>query len=186
MTRGVNQRVWLERWQVEDLPVLEKGNTPEMTRFVGGPESAQQIVARHAKFLRLWETSEARMFSIRSSASVEPVGSVGYWKRQWRGRDIYETGWSVHTAHQGNGIAACALTECLQFAADNGDRDHVLTFPRIDNTASNALCKRAGFTLIREADFEYPKGHSIRVNEWMFDLTYLRPPSQLNQTQGHV
>jgi len=174
MTRGADQRVWLERWQVEDLPVLERSNTPEMTVFLGGPESANQIVTRHAKFLRLWETGEARMFRIRSSAAAEPVGSVGYWKKRWRDHDVYETGWSVHTAHQGHGIAARALSDCLQFAADNGDRQQVFAFPRPENAASNSLCRRAGFTLAGEADFEYPKGHPIRVNEWMFELSTLR------------
>lgn len=177
MTGSADNRVWLERWQIEDLPVLEKSNTPEMTRFIGGPESAKQVVARHAKFLRLWETNEARMFRIRSSASVALVGSVGYWNKQWRGRDVYETGWSVHTEHQGRGIAARALAECLNYAAAHGDRDQVFAFPRIDNTASNALCRRAGFALIGEADFEYPQGHPIRVNEWMFDLATLRTPN---------
>jgi RimJ/RimL family protein N-acetyltransferase len=174
MTSDSEHRVWLERWHFDDLPVLERSNTPEMTSFLGGPESDQQIIARHAKFLHLWETGEARMFSIRSATEIEPVGSVGYWQKQWRGIEVYETGWSVHTAHQGHCIAARALSECLQFAADNGDRDHVFAFPRTDNAASNALCRRTGFTLIGEADFEYPKGHPIRVNEWMFDLAALR------------
>lgn len=80
----------------------------------------------------------------------------------------------MHTAHQGNGIAARALAECLQFAANNGDREQAFAFPRTDNAASNALCLRAGFTLAGEADFEYPKGHPIRVNEWMFELAALR------------
>lgn len=174
MTRSAEQRVWLEPWQVEDLPVLERSNTPEMTVFLGGPESEQQIITRHAKFLHLWVTGEARMFRIRTEFAEEPVGSVGYWTKSWRGIDIYETGWSIHTAHQGRGIAARALAECLQFAADNGDRDQVFAFPRIDNAASNALCRRAGFSLVGEADFEYPKGHAIRVNEWKFDLASLR------------
>jgi RimJ/RimL family protein N-acetyltransferase len=174
MTRSGDERVWLERWQVEDLPVLERSNTPEMTVFLGGPESDKQIVTRHAKFLHLWETGEARMFRIRSSSATEPVGSVGYWKKRWRDHAVYETGWSVHTAHQGRDIAARALAECLRFAAANGDRSHVFAFPRPENSASNSLCRRAGFILAGEADFEYPKGHPIRVNEWMFDLATLR------------
>ncbi|QYH35757.1 GNAT family N-acetyltransferase [Salinibacterium sp. M195] len=174
MTSDSEHRVWLERWQFDDLPVLERSNTPEMTAFLGGPESDKQIVTRHAKFLHLWETDEARMFRIRSAAADDPVGSVGFWKKSWRNKDVYETGWSVHTAHQGLGIAGRALSECIQYAADNGDRDQVFAFPRTDNAASNALCRRAGFTLAGEADFEYPQGHPIHVNEWMFDLSALR------------
>ena len=114
------------------------------------------------------------MFRIRSSTAVEPVGSVGYWKKRWRDHDVYETGWSVHTVHQGHGIAARALADCLQYAADNGDWQQMFAFPRPQNAASNSLCRHAGFTLAGEADFEYPKGHPTRVNEWMFELSTLR------------
>lgn len=164
--------VHLEHWSAEDQPVLERSNTPEMTRYLGGPETPQQIVNRHAKFLRYWETGEASMFRVVLAGEADPVGSIGYWKTEWRGLPVYETGWSIHTAHQGKGIAGRALIACLEHAATFGDADRheVLAFPRIDNDASNALCLRAGFELVGEQDFEYPKGHPIRVNAWRYDL----------------
>ena len=114
------------------------------------------------------------MFSIRVSSEEIPVGSVGYWKKEWAGVNAYETGWSVATPYQGRGIASRALSACLRHAADNGDRTEVFAFPRIDNAASNALCHTAGFIFCGEEDFEYPKGNPIRVNVWSFSLMTLR------------
>jgi RimJ/RimL family protein N-acetyltransferase len=161
--------VTLRPWSSDDLPVIERSNTPEMTAYLGGPESPEKLVERHARFLRLWESGEARMFTISADAP-EPVGSVGYWNATWHGEPVYETGWSVSTQHQGRGIASRALRLCLEYAAVNGDRDLMLAFPRIDNLASNALCRKLGFELSGEEDFEYPKGHPIRVNAWLMEL----------------
>jgi hypothetical protein len=36
--------------------------------------------------------------------------------------------------------------------------------------ASNGVCRKAGFTLLGEVDFEYPKGTPIRSNDWRLDL----------------
>ena len=43
-------------------------------------------------------------------------------------------------------------------------------YPKVGNEASNAICRKAGFELLGECDFEYPKGHPIRCNDWRFDL----------------
>ena len=43
-------------------------------------------------------------------------------------------------------------------------------FPAVDNPPSNALCRKLGFTLIEECEFEYPKGHFMRCNDWRLDL----------------
>ncbi|MFT2817836.1 GNAT family N-acetyltransferase [Leifsonia sp. A12D58] len=170
----MNDVVSLQPWTVDDLPVLERSNTPQMTAFLGGPESQEQLVSRQAKFLRLWEEGEACMFTIRADSEDEPVGSVGYWKTTWANTDVYEAGWSIATRYQGRGYASMALRACLQHAADFGDRQDVIAFPRIDNAASNSLCRSVGFVFRGEEDFEYPKGNPIRVNAWSYDLAALR------------
>ncbi|HVH31866.1 MAG TPA: GNAT family N-acetyltransferase, partial [bacterium] len=43
-------------------------------------------------------------------------------------------------------------------------------FPSVENGPSNAICRKLGFTLQEEADFEYPPGHSMRCNDWRLDL----------------
>ncbi|AMB57544.1 GNAT family N-acetyltransferase [Microterricola viridarii] len=166
----MDETITLRPWHDRDLPVLERSNTPEMTTFLGGPESDEALRNRHARFLRLWQEGEARMFVVESSRENEPIGSIGYWKKEWQGEDAYETGWSIATAYQGRGLASRALAACVADAASQGDRRHLFAFPRTDNAASNALCRTSGFTLRGEADFEYPKGNPIRSNVWVYDL----------------
>ncbi|HEU4808709.1 MAG TPA: GNAT family N-acetyltransferase [Homoserinimonas sp.] len=174
MDSHAEPEISLHPWSANDLPVIERSNTPEMTVYLGGPESPEKLVERQARFMRLWESGEARMFTISAADVAERVGSVGYWTTTWHGEPVYETGWSVATAYQGRGIATRALRKCLEYAAAHGDRDSMLAFPRIDNLASNALCQKLGFEFTGEEDFEYPKGHPIRVNAWLFDLSLLR------------
>jgi hypothetical protein len=35
------------------------------------------------------------------------------------------------------------------------------------------VCRKAGFELLGEADFEYPAGHPLRCNDWRLDLRTL-------------
>jgi hypothetical protein len=32
------------------------------------------------------------------------------------------------------------------------------------------VCRKAGFTLLGETEFEYPPGHLMRSNDWRLDL----------------
>lgn len=179
-----DRAVTLRPWSADDLPVIERSNTPEMTVYLGGPETAEKVLERQAKFLRLWETNEGWMFTVSIPDATEPVGSVGYWTTTWHDVPVYETGWSIATAYQGRGIASRALRKCLEYAADHGDRDSMLAFPRIDNAPSNALCQSLGFEFKQEEDFEYPKGHPIRVNAWLFDLSLLRTRRSTDDDEG--
>ena len=48
-------------------PCSQRANTPEMTRFLGGPENDEALAQRHADYLALWESGEVRMFRVRST-----------------------------------------------------------------------------------------------------------------------
>jgi len=43
-------------------------------------------------------------------------------------------------------------------------------FPAADHPASNAVCRKAGFTLCGETGFEYPPGTIMRCNDWRLEL----------------
>jgi RimJ/RimL family protein N-acetyltransferase len=62
------------------------------------------------------------------------------------------------------------LTAVLERAAATGRHDWAHACPHVGNAGSNAVCARAGFVLVEEVDFEYPKGSWIRCNDWRFDL----------------
>jgi hypothetical protein len=43
-------------------------------------------------------------------------------------------------------------------------------FPSVTNAASNAICRKLGFSLIEECQVEYPAGNALTVNNWCLDL----------------
>ncbi len=43
-------------------------------------------------------------------------------------------------------------------------------FPNVDNAPSNAICRKLGFELLEECEFEFPKGHFMTCNDWRLDL----------------
>ncbi|HEU4998253.1 MAG TPA: GNAT family N-acetyltransferase [Lapillicoccus sp.] len=164
--------VELRPWTVDDLSLLERNNTPEMTVHLGGPESPEKVVDRNARYVRGWREGTSSMFS--AWVDGEPVGLVGYWPVTHQGHDVYECAYGIFPEFQGRGLAAAAMTACLEHAAAHGDRDDVYAYPNVTNGPSNALCERLGFELEGEQDFEYPKGHPIRANAWRYRLAPLR------------
>jgi RimJ/RimL family protein N-acetyltransferase len=167
--------VEIRPWSESDLPVLERSNEPGMMTHLGGPETAEKLVVRHNRYLDYWGTGAGFMFTIWADDVPEPVGSIGYWLTDEHGTPELETGWSVHLPHQGHGYAAAALKLLVEYAAKHSDRRYIRAYPGIQNTASNAVARRAGFTLVREFDGEYPPGNPVRLNDWVFDLDTLRP-----------
>jgi RimJ/RimL family protein N-acetyltransferase len=155
-----------------DTELISALNTPEMTEHTGGPESEQKLSDRLRRYAD--PNGDGAMYVIGDS-SGEAVGSIGFWLREWRGGQVYETGWAVLPAFQRRGIAAQAAKLVIQRAADAGEAATLHAFPRVDHPASNATCRKAGFRLIGVVDFEYPPGTWIRSNEWLVDLSRVRP-----------
>ena len=142
-----------------------------MMEHLGGPESPEKIADRQARYERIPETGTGRMFKIVDDATGEGVGSVGYWEREWRGAQVYETGWSVLPAFQGRGIAGAATALAIEAARSERKHRYLHAFPSVENPASNAICRKLGFTLVEErVEFEYPKGSFMQCNDWRLDL----------------
>jgi RimJ/RimL family protein N-acetyltransferase len=160
-------KVRLEPWGAGDLPLLEQLlGDPAMTEHLGGPESPEQLFKRQKRY----ELPETPMFKIVDEDTGEAVGSIGYWEREWRDEQVYETGWSVLPAFQGRGIASEATAQVAALAAAEGTHRYLHAFPSVDNAPSNAICRKVGFTLLGEYEFEYPKGNFMRCNDWRLDL----------------
>jgi RimJ/RimL family protein N-acetyltransferase len=170
--RSDQNAVRLEPWSEGDLALLKKLlGDPEMTKHLGGPESDEQLTQRHVRSLRLASEGSARVFKIVLQVTGEAVGSVVYWERTWHGEPVYEIGWEVLVAFQGRGIASAATKEAIARARSDGKYRFLHAFPSIDNLPSNAICRKLGFTLIEECNFEYPKGSFMRCNDWRLDLS---------------
>jgi RimJ/RimL family protein N-acetyltransferase len=139
-----------------------------MMAHLGGPESEEQIRQRHQRYLRLPEADH--MFKIVWTPKSEAVGSIGYWEKTWRDLVVYEMGWSVLPAYQGRGLAAKAGEAAIARARLENRHQFIHAFPSVSNASSNAICRKLGFSLIEECEFEYPPGHFMVCNDWRFDL----------------
>ena len=164
----------LEPWSESALGLLRQINTPQMRHHVGGPESEEQLLARHRRYLALPEAGPGCMFAVLDGS--ETVGSIAYHQRDWQGEQIFETGWNVLPPYQGRGIAAAAgaalIAVVREAARRPGAPAGLHAFPSVENAPSNALCRRLGFTLLGACDFEYPAGSGtlMRSNDWCLDL----------------
>jgi RimJ/RimL family protein N-acetyltransferase len=162
--------VTLLPWSADDLDLLRRANTHELMDQLGGPEDDEHVQARHERYLRLWREGTARQFRIVIAGHPEGVGIVGYWQREWHGEPVLEAGWSVEAAYRGQGIAPAAVLAMLDHARADGETLPVHAYPRVDNPASNAVCRKAGFTLLGAEDLEFTPGHVLHLNDWVVEL----------------
>ncbi|MEU7282805.1 GNAT family N-acetyltransferase [Streptomyces sp. NPDC045431] len=165
-------RVRLEPWSEDGFALLRAANTPEMMAHLGGPEPEDLLIRRHQRYVDLSadRSGTGRMFRIVLLPDEVPVGVIGYWERAWNGARVYETGWVVLTPFQGRGIATAATAAVLQEARAARKHRYLHAFPAVDNAASNAVCRKAGFELLGAYDDEYPPGRPLRSNDWRLDL----------------
>lgn len=165
-------QIRLESWTDEDANVelLRLTNVPEMTKHLGGPETEEQLLARHKRYLKVNKAGAGRMCSIVLLPGHEVVGAIGYWETLHHGETVYEMGWSVIPPFQGNGIAVAATEAAISSAKSEQKHRFVYAFPSVDNLASNAICRKNNFSFIGECEFEYPIGSFMRCNEWRLDL----------------
>ncbi|NUT57568.1 MAG: GNAT family N-acetyltransferase [Agromyces sp.] len=166
--------VTLHPWSADDLDLLRRANTHELMDQLGGPENDEQVIARHERYLRLQREGTAHQFRIATPDHPEGVGIVGYWNRDDDGEQVLEAGWSVEAAYRGQGIAPAEVIAMLEWARADGETLPVHAYPRVDNPASNAVCRKAGFTLVGEADVELTPGNVRRLNDWVVELAPAR------------
>jgi RimJ/RimL family protein N-acetyltransferase len=169
--RGARPEIDVRAWSAGDLLLLERlMGDPVMTEHLGGPEAPEKIVSRNERYCRIGDSGKGAMLVIVEGARRLPAGSVGYWEKEWRGGLVWETGWSVLPELQGLGIAARGTAAAAERARAERKHRFLHAYPSVDNAPSNAICRRLGFELRGEVDFEYPPGRPMRSNDWRLDL----------------
>ncbi|MGE4252393.1 MAG: GNAT family N-acetyltransferase [Parvibaculaceae bacterium] len=158
----------LSPWSEDDLAILEACNTPKQKKYLGGPETRERLLKRNRDYALIVIPGETRMFRIDDEG--EPAGSIGYWQKDWQGKIIYETGWAVVPEFQGRGIALAATLALIAVLKPEARHPHLHAFPAPENLASNAICRKTGFTFLGEVAFEFPPGHTMRCNDWRLEL----------------
>jgi RimJ/RimL family protein N-acetyltransferase len=142
---------------------------PEVMRELGGPVSRERILKVHPK-----RAEDPWYLKILAQPGDEPVGTVGIWEKELDGERIHETGWMLLPAYQGRGLASAALEELLARAREEPSFERLHAFPGVSNAPSNALCRKFGFELGGERDFEFA-GRTLRCNVWTLELSHPGP-----------
>jgi RimJ/RimL family protein N-acetyltransferase len=135
---------------------------PEMVRELGGPVDPAEIPALRRRRLEGIANGDW-WFKIVPDPAGSPVGAIGIWPKSWQGAEVDEIGWMVLPEFQCRGHPSAALELILSRARAEPRFDRVLAFPAVSNAPSNTLCRRFGFTLIEERDFEF-RGNTPRCN----------------------
>jgi len=165
--------VGIRPYGAEDLQLLERLlGDPGMMTHLGGPESADAIQSRHARYLASTEADGA-LFTVEVGDDRVAAGWVGYWQSELDGQPVWECGWHVLREFQGSGVARKAMALVLASVRARGTHRFLHAFPSVENAASNALCARLGFELLGETEVEYPKGRVMHSNDWRLDLASL-------------
>jgi RimJ/RimL family protein N-acetyltransferase len=153
----------------EDLPLIEELECdPESMRYLGGAVAKDRIPEIHRRRLATVASGDW-YFKIVPNQDGPPAGTIGIWAASWRGEPTHETGWMLLPAFRGRGITTEALDLILSMARSEGRFERIHAFPSVDNAPSNALCRRFGFRLVEETDFDYRETR-LRVNVWELAL----------------
>jgi RimJ/RimL family protein N-acetyltransferase len=60
--------------------------------------------------------------------------------------------------------------QAIDMARSEKKHRYLRAFPSVDNAPSNAICRKLGFTLVKECEFEYLAGSFMQCNGWGLDL----------------
>jgi RimJ/RimL family protein N-acetyltransferase len=162
-------------WDESGLELLRALNTPAEKQYLGGPETEEKLLDRHARYLTYLTPGEVEV--LRVEVDGEVVGAVVYWEREEAGAMAYEAGWELLPRVHGRGIGVASASALLAHLRPVARHRYVYAYPTPDNAGSNGICRRLGFELRGTADFEYPKGIFSPHNIWRLDLTAWSPPA---------
>jgi RimJ/RimL family protein N-acetyltransferase len=140
---------------------------PIVMAELGGPWPREDIPGIHQR--RMAAIGDGNWwFTMVPEPGMRPVGHIGIWNSDWQDQRIAEAGWAVLPEHQGRGYASAALKLVLERAASDGRWGAIHAFPGVTNEPSNALCRKAGFTLVGEETADY-RGRQLRCHHWILE-----------------
>ncbi|WP_430868858.1 GNAT family N-acetyltransferase [Demequina aurantiaca] len=170
MTTSNPPAIEIYPYSAADLDLLRRANTPELMDQMGGVEDDAGVLRRHERYLRLPAINQGQQFRVTIPGHPEGVGMVGFWTPDPQVPDELECGWSVEAGFRGRAIAPSAAIALIDWLRERGHTGVLRAFPSVTNGASNAVCQKAGFTLVgTTTDPAVGAGETV-LNDWVYPL----------------
>ena len=156
---------------IADLPLYQAQLTdPGMMSELGGPLPREGLDAKLRSIVDDVEAGRVWYCVIVPDEGGSGAGTVCIWNHDQDGASINEIGWMVLPPFQGRGLATAAVRSLLDRARAEGRWGVIHAYPGVTNGPSNGICRKLGFELVEERDFEY-SGRTLRCNHWEIDVT---------------
>lgn len=147
------ERLLLRPFVERDLErYLAVHTTPEVRASLHIPdtfdrESAWGQMAHH---LGQWSLRNSGQWAVELKTTGEFIGRAGTHRPERADWPGLECGWTFDPAHWGNGYATEAGRATIDWAWANHDDERLFSVILPTNTASQAVARRLGFTLLEE------------------------------------
>ncbi len=157
---------------LDDLPLYESlRSDPQMMAELGGPAPKENLPEKVRRDVESVKDGTAWIFNVvPNPESGEAAGQVCIWESEFQGVPINEIGWMILPAFQGQGLATKAVRALLTKARAEKRWDVIHAFPAVTNGASNALCRKLGFSNAGVCELEYA-GDMLHCNHWRLELS---------------
>jgi RimJ/RimL family protein N-acetyltransferase len=122
----------------------------QAAQYIGGQKDRAQAWRGFAALIGMWHLRSYGFFFVYEKQSGDWVGSIGpHFPEGWPGREV---GWSIARTHWHKGYGKEATKAALDFAFNTLNWDQVIHVIDPQNTASAALARTLGSTIVRQID----------------------------------
>src|SRR3989442_1685131 len=163
--------VELRNIEIGVLPLYEAVHCdPAMMEHLDGPLPREGLAEKLQRDVASTEAGDLWVLKIIPDENAgTAAGTIAIWDHEVNGETITEMGWMVLPPFQGRGLGSQAVSAALRKIRAEGRWDVVHAFPPTANPRSNAMCRKMGFSLVEECDFDF-RGRILRCNHWQLDL----------------
>ena len=133
----------------------------ESARYLGGPQVRSVAWRGMSAMTGCWTLRGFGMFCAFEKASGDWVGRLGPWMPEgWPGTEI---GWGIARSHWGRGFATEGATAVIDWAFDTLGWTEVIHCIDAGNANSQAVARRLGSTLLRQAQLPAPLNDTVDI-----------------------
>lgn len=137
------------------------GADEETMRHLGGVQARSTAWRGLCTMAGAWTIQGCSMFSVIEKSSGEWVGRLGPWVPDgWPGTEV---GWGIARSRWGSGYATEGATAAIDWAFDTLGWTEVIHCIDAANSASQAVARRLGSSLLREDRLPPPYEQPIDV-----------------------